>query len=306
MSPPSEETVNDPPWEILEAGTGHGSLTLHLSRAIHAANSACPPIPITVHPTKTDIVNKPPSHQSIAPEKAKQAEQSPRAEDEEVVKPFDKSIEIWESWRSRRKAIIHTVDISKDYSQHAQQIVRKFKNGMYFGNIDFHVSELRDFFEHRQNKAAPQLLLSHIILDLPGAHSHIPLVSPHLHVSGKLILFVPSITQIVDAVSMIKSLHLPLTLDRVIELGQGISSGREWDVKAVKIRAVEKSLKLEGVLRENGGHEEAMGKDTEEKEAEKKYGIVCRPKVGARVIGGGFLGVWSKMGKESDIGILEK
>jgi tRNA (adenine57-N1/adenine58-N1)-methyltransferase len=233
-------------------------------------------------------------------EEAKPAEETAQAEDGEAVKSLANTIETWESWRSRRKGIIHTLDISKDYSQHAQKIVRNFKNGVYYGNVDFNVGELKDFFEQRQDGAAPQSFLSHIILDLPGAHSHIPLVSPHLHVSGKLILFVPSVTQIVDAVTMIKALHLPLTLDRVIELGQGISSGREWDVKAVKIRAVEKRLKLEGVLGEDGGLEEAVGMEAEEADREKKYGIVCRPKVGARVIGGGFLGIWSKMGKDGD------
>ncbi|KAI9726572.1 MAG: hypothetical protein M1828_000939 [Chrysothrix sp. TS-e1954] len=32
------ELCSTPPFEILEVGTGHGSLTLHLARAIHAAN----------------------------------------------------------------------------------------------------------------------------------------------------------------------------------------------------------------------------------------------------------------------------
>ena len=38
MSPRDLATEIEPPLEILEAGTGHGALTLYLARAIHAAN----------------------------------------------------------------------------------------------------------------------------------------------------------------------------------------------------------------------------------------------------------------------------
>jgi hypothetical protein len=263
------------------------------------------------------------------------AEEVAEKEFEEAELAHAKSAAIWDTWKSKRHGIIHTLDISGPNSKAAQKIVRGFRNGLYYGNVDFHVGELSTFFEKRSTAAsthtpgsvcvgesnpiqptigvsatkepeeepiAPphnsaatiQPFLSHIILDLPSAHSYLPLVTPHLHVSGKLVLFVPSITQIVDAVEIVKSLNLPLALDKVLELGPGISAGREWDVKAVKIRANEKRLKLDSV-------DGDVGREVEVKAAEKEYGIVCRPKVGVTVIGGGFLGVWSKMRKEDGV-----
>jgi hypothetical protein len=208
------------------------------------------------------------------------------------------------------------LDISEKYSKEAQKIVRGFKNGLYFGNVDFHVGELKGFFEKRHivadttstqvknstqkstftDEPEPSIqtdiptistpFLSHCILDMPASHEQIPNVTPHLHTNAKLILFVPSITQIVDAVEKVKELRLPLALDRVLELGGGISSGREWDVKAVKIRANEKRLKLDTEGDDVGREVEVKSKD---------WGIVCRPKVGVTVVGGGFLGVWTKI-----------
>ncbi|KFX96568.1 hypothetical protein V490_03275, partial [Pseudogymnoascus sp. VKM F-3557] len=43
--PDPSSSSPSPPLEIFEAGTGHGALTLHLARAIHAANPAPPPLP---------------------------------------------------------------------------------------------------------------------------------------------------------------------------------------------------------------------------------------------------------------------
>ena len=52
VAPPSstnEPSSSQPPLEILESGTGHGSLTMHLSRAIAAANPAPPSPPAGDH-----------------------------------------------------------------------------------------------------------------------------------------------------------------------------------------------------------------------------------------------------------------
>jgi hypothetical protein len=321
----------------LEAGTGHGSLTLHLARAIHAANSARPPIPSPSIPTKAlrpENCLEADGSTTLSSEEVKEAEEVAEKEFQKAEVAFAESKAVWDSWKAKRHGIVHTLDISAPYSRAAQKIVRGFKNGIYYGNVDFHVGQLKDFFERRNLTASTsgsspadesnpdettmsestvkdttipnqhaatsspnsasttQPFLSHIVLDLPSAHSHIPLITTYLHVSGKLLLFVPSITQIVDAVETVKSLHLPLTLDKVLELGPGISAGREWDVKAVKIRANEKRLKLDSNAED--GEDEGMV----EVRREKEYGIVCRPKVGVTVIGGGFLGVWSKMRKE--------
>jgi hypothetical protein len=323
----------------LEAGTGHGSLTLHLARAIHAANSARPTIPAPPRAPKAlkrESCVEQDDSVTLTQEEVEAAAVVAEKKLQEAEIAHAKSKAVWDSWKSSRHGIIHTLDISGPNSKAAQKIVRGFKNGIYYGNVDFHIGKLKDFFERRGTvastsastsangsgsdepnaidptaketisadedtaKSTPnftpttQPFLSHVILDLPSAHLQLPVVTPHIHVSGKVLLFVPSITQIVDAVETVKSLNLPLSLDKVLELGPGISAGREWDVKAVKIRANEKRLKLEGV--DGEGDREIEVRTTTEKE----YGIVCRPKVGVTVIGGGFLGVWSKMRKEGD------
>jgi tRNA (adenine57-N1/adenine58-N1)-methyltransferase len=336
VSPPTEIAAEEPPLEILEAGTGHGSLTLHLARAINAANSARPTLP-----------------RPVARRKKKEPEsQDPIATPLEEAQDADATAEIeraYEGWKKTRKAIIHTLDNSKLHSDHARKVVRGFRDGLYFGNVDFHVGELHDFFTQRQqqstnnlsyteapsteNKAdsatqpvsdmpalpanpsptpEPISFLTHCILDLPGAHDKMELVSKHMHTNGKLIIFVPSVTQIADCVDTVKRLRLPLLMDTVLELGGGISGGREWDVRTVRIRAKERK-KAEAILKEGSamsdtessvdstaeptGDEsmpETLGAGATA-ETEKEWALICRPKVGERVIGGGFLGVWSRM-----------
>ncbi|KAF2418956.1 hypothetical protein EJ08DRAFT_702921 [Tothia fuscella] len=309
VSPPSSTTPpnDEPPLEILEAGTGHGSLTLQLSRAIHAANAARPPLPL------------PPPRGPKGVDSKDQLKESPEAEAHRASMTAD-----YEEWKRTRRAIIHTLDNMPNHSNHARKVIRGFRNGFYSGNIDFHVGELDQFFSERQAPNSsdstipkpPQTpFLSHCILDLPSAHQKMDLVSQNLHPNGKLIIFVPSITQLADCVDMVKRLNLPLFMEQVLELGGGMSGGREWDVRAVKIRASEKRKKSEEAekgLGEDGerevegvnGVEDAEGREKvedvalDEKEKDKDWALVCRPKVGERIIGGGFLGVWSKMRKD--------
>jgi tRNA (adenine57-N1/adenine58-N1)-methyltransferase catalytic subunit len=290
-----------PRTEILEAGTGHGGLTLHLARAIHAANSPPP----SLHNCPEDCPFRNQSWDIFAHAKA----------DTTVTAP-------WVQWKATRRAVLHSVEINERTSNHAQSVVRGFRRGVYFGNVDFHIGSVQQFLQQRALDTNGEPFLSHAILDMPGSSRQLGAVTPHLRTDAKLVVFNPSVTQIADCVQAVQEQGLPLTLERVLELGPGISGGREWDVRVAQIRAVAK--KDQAVASEAGvegsvekkdidatedsgsGADEGYQSSTETTPApvaasadaaasEPKWGMVCRPKVGKVVIGGGFVGVWRKM-----------
>jgi tRNA (adenine57-N1/adenine58-N1)-methyltransferase len=276
---PSEALRTEPPLEILEAGTGHGALTLHLSRAIHAAN---PPRP-----------RAPPIVEQEEPEDAVYLGES----------MADLHHTASESWKDNRRAIVHTLDISGKHSKHAKKIVEGFKGGMYAANIDFHVGDVSDWIaEQKAARQTDEPFLSHVFLDLPNAEHHLTNVAPALRVNGMLAIFNPSITQIADCVEAIREQKMPYLLDQVIELGAGTI--REWDVRAVRPRATMKKALVPDST-ESSSEEtvdpvdgQAVRDDELAKsmaEAEEKWAMVCRPKAGQQVVGGGFLGLWRRM-----------
>lgn len=269
--------------EILEAGTGHGGLTLHLSRAIHAANPPRPKISTN--------------------------------EDSEQKQELDAEVEEeHEAWKARRQAILHTIDVKPQYSEHAEQTIAAFRHGQYLHNVDFHTGSVSDWVSSALTTRDSVPFLSRAFLDLPNADTHIATVAEALKVDATLIVFNPSITQITDCVLKIKQEGIPLELDRVIELGvNGGSGGREWDVRPVRPRAAQKTPAApepatdEAVDAEADGEQEGQSRDEEvlqqaqtlqtpeaESEPEEKWHMVCRPKVGDKIVGGGFLGVFRK------------
>jgi len=231
-----------------------------------------------------------------------------------------------EEWKKMRKAIVHTVDFSAERSAHAERVVRGFRHGLYAGNVDFHVGDVSEWIQKEiedrvesqgvgdpTEDIASGAFLSHVILDLPSTHLHIENVTPALQVNGALAVFNPSITQIGACVQMIRKKRLPYILETVVELGAGSTGGRDWDVKAVKPRAV---LKAESAVKKtavdtdgdvSNEKKQELGlptaeektRDEEEVEEVKRedegWEMICRPKVGIRVVGGGFLGVWRRM-----------
>lgn len=214
-----------------------------------------------------------------------------------------------ESWKGSRRAIVHTLDISSKHSNHARKIVQGFRKGMYAGNVDFHVGDISAWISSQKAlRKTDDAFLSYALLDLPNANSHLANVASVLHTNGLVGVFNPSITQIAECVETIRDEKLPYLLDQVIELGPG--NIRQWDVRSVKPRA---TLKTERQSREGDGQSEADTSDRGSLDAvegqaarddelaaelgkrQEGWAMVCRPKVGERVVGGGFLGLWKRM-----------
>jgi tRNA A58 N-methylase Trm61 len=296
VAAPTASNEHDPPLEVLEAGTGHGALTLHLARAVHAANPPPPSLP----PPKLD--------------------QAPEATDTK-----DEIRAAWASYRTSRRAIVHSVEVSPTYSAHAQKLVHQFRRGMYVPHIDFHVANIGDWIHSQLNtrrhnssvfrqSANAEPFLSYVILDMPGCHFQIETVAPAMKDGALLVVFVPSVTQIGDCVRIMRDKGLELQMEKVLELGEGVSNGRVWDVRLARKRA--KPNDSGPTMRESQSVDEtntsgkgsgadasgATGSDTDSlqsAEVEVSRGddsvMVCRPKVGRMTIGGGFIGLWRKV-----------
>ncbi|KAL2808373.1 S-adenosyl-L-methionine-dependent methyltransferase [Aspergillus granulosus] len=313
--PPGEADDGRPPLEILESGTGHGSLTLQLCRAIQAANSLPPPIP------KASQV-KYLQGRPIRPDPSKQAKPDAKPAVEEV----DNTQQDWDAWRAQRKAIIHTVDVAPQFSRHAESIVRGFRRGIYAGNVDFYVGHVENWIAEqirlrtplpssnlfslkKQEKLEP--FLTHAILDMPSANLRIPHVAPILKQNGLLAVFMPSVTQIGECVETIRKERLPLVLEKAVELGSGISNGRLWDIRfAVKKSRADPSSWVDpsesGAETETENDaavseeeptidEEKIAVKGTQEPAKPESVLVCRPKVGTKIVGGGFVGIWRRI-----------
>ncbi|WPG98178.1 Hypothetical protein R9X50_00096400 [Acrodontium crateriforme] len=276
LSPAESTNSGGAKLEILEAGTGHGALTLYLSRAIHAANS--------------------PFH--------------PRGET---------TAEELAEWKASRNAVIHSIEISPKHSAHANKVVAGFQHGLYVNNVDFHVSSVGDWVSSALALHNGQPFLSRAFLDLPGSDSFLSDVTKALRTDAMLIVFNPSISQIMDCYERVKAEGMELDLERVVELGvNGGSGGREWDVRAVKPRS---SLKKIGTNTTPSGLDtDADGSESSDEAASLSSGdafipssarehdgspidetwkMICRPKVGDMVVGGGFLAVFRKQRNSS-------
>lgn len=79
--------------------------------------------------------------------------------------------------------------------------------------------------------------LSYVFLDLPDVQERLRECFDAMHDGAKALIFVPSITQISDCIKMIRhNRAMRLNVETVVELGEGISNGRTWDVRAVTLR----------------------------------------------------------------------
>lgn len=259
-SRPGEDDQDDesPPFEIFEAGTGMGSLTLHIARALHAANPTFPA------PLRQTLISSPfkPHYEFTTSRGCLE------------VSPEQQSA--LDAYASSRRAVLHTLDRNTKHARAAYKLVRNFRRAQYLPSVDFHVGSVDEYISRRLEQTGGQPFLSRAILDLPSAHENAERVIEALHPNGLLILFKPSISQIADFQAWSTETKQPVRMEKVIELYSTTTSdggvhdssgGRHWDVKTVIPRAQQGE----------GGD----GKPVQ----------VMRPRVGERVAGGGFVAV---------------
>jgi tRNA (adenine57-N1/adenine58-N1)-methyltransferase len=182
---------------------------------------------------------------------------------------------------------------------------------MYAPHIDFHVGGIENYLQSRLASNGHQPFLSRAILDLPSTHLYLGIVGEALNPFGKLVTWNPSITQTIKCLQVVEEQDLPFVLETVLEVGSG-SGGREWDVRSVLPRAIQNSVTsvsevlevLEGASEEASGDEVGNAEvvqatntpDFEPTHSKSSSGweTICRPKVGLKVEGGGFIGLWRR------------
>ena len=253
---PGEDEEGSPdaePFEIFEAGTGLGSLTIHIARAIHAAN---PPLPASLQNALLNAPDELPAGKEATAPSLDLEPDSQSALDE---------------YRSRRRVVLHTLDHKSSHSRNAFRVIRAFRRAMYLPTIDFHLGSVDGYITPRLEANDGKPFLSRAILDLPSAEENAGPVIEALRPNGLLVVFKPSISQIASFQAWCAETKQPVRAEKVIELpnttvSEGLqegTGGRQWEVKIVKPRRDDV-------------------KDT-------RMVDVMRPKVGDRMAGGGFL-----------------
>ncbi|KAF4591934.1 tRNA (adenine-N(1)-)-methyltransferase [Ophiocordyceps camponoti-floridani] len=243
-----------PPFEVFEAGTGMGSLTLHLARALHAANPPFPP----------DLRRK------IC---AASAIRDPCAAGV-ALEPEDQAA--FDSYRASRRLVLHSLDQSAERVKAACKFIRYFRRALYLPNIDFHIGTVEAYVSQRLAASSGQPFLSRAVLDVASPEEGAASVIQALHPGALLVVFQPSISQIAAFDIWERKTKQPVRLEKVIELSVGTlmdglndaGSGRPWSVKMWRAKA-------------------DKGDAGEEVQ-------VLRPKVGGRVVGGGFVAVYRR------------
>lgn len=275
-------------------------MTLHLARAIQAAN---PPIP------------------NVELERYASSSESPSDDSSKsTISTSEDSRAVWEEWRRSRRAIVHSVEISPIYSKHAERkVVAGFRRGLYSPHIDFHVSNVNDWVANQLRCRNHEAFLSYVFLDMPSCHRYLQKVATAMKEDGLIAVFTPSITQLGDCIREIKANALPLKMEKALELGDGISNGRLWDIRLTVKKATDPIDDLQRNSEGEGDdHKETQQEADTQNETPSmvsseenlaipsqkasstddfsidKAVMVCRPKVGERVIGGGFVGLWRK------------
>lgn len=168
---------------------------------------------------------------------------------------------------SKRGAILYSIDRREDHLKMGAWNVRSYKRGRYTHDVEFDVYPL----PLEWISSHPDVELSGVFLDLPDPHVFFADIAKSMCLDATLVVFCPSITQILKcrevlADSRMKNDPIDLLLVKTVELPPGNGGGtREWDVNTVFTR------------------------ETGEKVT------VCRPRVGARVVGGGFVGIFKRL-----------
>lgn len=265
------ETDETEPFEIFEAGTGAGSLTIQIARALHAAN---PPLSRALRDAIPSTPLKPQddtTHQTV----------NLMALD----LPEDLAAEA-AAYTSSRRAVLHTLDHKTSHSRLAHSMIRRFRRGMYLSTVDFHTgTSITSYIDSRLAARDGRPFLSRAVLDLPAPEDHAGAVVRALRPNATLVAFSPSISQVAALAAWSTRTGQPLRLDRVAELPN--SSSAEY-----------------GVLESEGGRAWNVKTVVPKEGAEPVQ--VMRPRVGDKIAGGGFVAVLRRVADEDGAAQVEE
>lgn len=249
-----------PSLEILEAGTGHGALTLHLARAIHAAN---PPASsqdedlqrnALIH--TLDISSKHSGH------------------GRKIVEGFRRGM-------YAKDVKFHVGDVSKWIDQ--QQEHRDATNKTFLSHV---ILDLPSSHSHIEKAAFVLRADGNLLVFNPNVTQVGACVE--LIRKKRLPLQLERILELGPAVTGGREWDVRLVKPRAMVDAE--NEKKLADVVTIAEKTSEKAL-LEGVLL-------AKTRDEEQAQASEEddtgWEMVCRPKAWGRTIGGGFLAVWKK------------
>ncbi|KAG9250426.1 S-adenosyl-L-methionine-dependent methyltransferase [Emericellopsis atlantica] len=241
--PEDDGQTCDEPFEVFEAGTGAGSLTVHIAKALHAGN---PGLPKELR-------------ESIA---------GARLSLDALLSRSGAAKSLADAYLPRRRAILHTLDRNPKHTHTAHAMIHGFKRGMYLPNIDFHAGLIPEYLTQRLEERDGRPFLSRVVLDLPTASEYAELLIRCMHVNATLTLFTPSISQIASFESWSSTTGQPLVQDRVVELPtdssdehgvMGKEGGRPWKVKTVVPKRRDDGAPLVQIMRPLVGERVAGG-----------------------------------------------
>ncbi|ONH65110.1 hypothetical protein BON22_4950 [Cyberlindnera fabianii] len=183
-----------------------------------------------------------------------------------------------------RGAVLHSIDRNEAHSNVGRKTIRNFRRGIYTKDVEFHLAnspeewlESETAMQWKQKDPDHQKgegFLSGAFLDLPDMVPNLSSLAKNLKQDAPLVIFCPSVNQIIDVIKSIKQSHGEIKLShiRTIQLVPGVGGGlQDWDTRYTTVR--------------NTGEE----------------AVVCRPRVGTRLVGGGFVGLFKKLPNQAVI-----
>ncbi|RVD87742.1 uncharacterized protein DFL_001954 [Arthrobotrys flagrans] len=279
----AEIDPEDGPLEVLEAGTGHGSLTLHLARALYAGHLGKENPVSILHSVEKD--------KKVHEAAMKLLKGFRRGiYDGPGVKFYNDDVEAWLRARlpSPEASEVPAIEsISEENTAQETSLTDK-----------------------PATESAKRPLLSACVLDLPEIRPLLPLLQDNMHLGAILGYWAPSITQISAVVEHVKLNRLPFLVEKVLEFGNGVggAGARVWDVRPALVRSRVKANKshrsassqrsAEDDETETTANEDAVAKEDQTKKPTAEWEMVCRPKTGERTVGGGFYLIMRRIGRQ--------
>ncbi|ODV70679.1 uncharacterized protein CYBJADRAFT_170046 [Cyberlindnera jadinii NRRL Y-1542] len=173
-----------------------------------------------------------------------------------------------------RGAVLHSIDRNEAHSNVGKRTIRQFRRGMYIDDVEFHLAESPSEWlsraDHWKSLDPSEEFLSGAFLDLPDLSGAMGPLSKYLKQDAPLVVFCPSITQILDVLTTIREEDIKLTHIRTVQLMPGMGGGlQDWDTRHTRVKVT--------------------GEES----------IICRPRVGSRLVGGGFVAVFKKLPRDA-------